>query len=62
MRAEENCHLFCEDVKQKATKLDVNTPKLSRKRIAPTRTEEYFGRKAVPDYVNDVISLSQNMF
>ena len=37
MRLDENCHLFWEDVKQKAAKLDVDAPKLSRKRRAPTR-------------------------
>ena len=55
MRSKENCHLFWEDVKQKATKLDVDTAKLPRKRIAQTRIEEFFGRKAAPKYDNDVI-------
>ena len=31
MRTDENYHLFWEKVKQKTTKLDVDTPKLSRK-------------------------------
>ena len=39
MRTDENCHLFWEDVKQKATKLDVDATKLSRKRRALTRTK-----------------------
>ena len=43
-------------MKQKATKLDVDAPKLSRQRRAPTRTEEFFGRKSAPDYDTDVIS------
>ena len=56
MRIDENDHLFWEDVKQKATKLDVDAPKLSRKRRAPTRIEEFFAGKSAPEYVNDVIS------
>ena len=56
MRTDENCHLFWEDVKQKATKLDVDAPTFSRKRKAPTRIEELFGGKAAPKYVTDVIS------
>ena len=56
MRTDENCHLFWEDVKQKATKLDVDTPKLSKKRRAPARIEEVLGGKAAPEYANDVIS------
>ena len=43
-------------MKQKATKLDVGAPKLSRQRRAPTRTEEFFGRQSAPDYDIDVIS------
>ena len=56
MRLDENCHLFWEGVKQKATKLDVDAPKLSRKRRAPTRRKKFFGGKAAPEYANDVIS------
>ena len=48
MRTDKNCHLFWENVKQKATKLD--------KRRIPTRIEELFGGKAAPEYANDVIS------
>ena len=40
----------------KATKLDADAPKVSRKRRAPTRTEELFGGKAAPEYSDDVIS------
>ena len=47
MRTDENCHLFWEDVKQKTAKLDVDAPKLSRKRRAPTRILEFFG---TPEY------------
>ena len=46
MRTDENCHLFWEDMKQKATKLDVDAPELFRKRRA--RIEEFFGGKAAP--------------
>ena len=56
MRTDENYHLFLEDLKQKTTKLDVDAPKLSRKRRAPTIIEEFFVGKAAPEYVNDVIS------
>ena len=56
IKTDENCDLFWEDVKQKATKLDVDAPKLYWKRRAPTRTEELFGGKSAPDYDNDVIS------
>ena len=56
IKSDENCDLFWEDVKQKATKLDVDAPKLYWKRRAPTRTEELFGGKSAPDYDNDVIS------
>ena len=35
--------------------MDVDAPKLPRKRIAQTRIEEFFGRKAAPKYGNDVI-------
>ena len=41
---------------QKARKLDVDAPKLSRKRRAPPRIEEFFVEKAAPKYTNDVIS------
>ena len=57
MRTDKNYHLFWEDVKQEATKLDIDAPKLSRKRRASTRIEEFFGGKAAPEYANDVISL-----
>ena len=56
MKTDENCHLLWEYVKQKATKLDVDAPKLSRKRRAPTRIEEFFCGKAAPEYANDVTS------
>ena len=56
MRSDGNCHLFWEDVKQKATKLDVDPPKLSMKRRAPTKTAKFFGEKAAPEYAIDVIS------
>ena len=56
IKSDENCDLFWEDVKQKATKLDVDAPKSSWKRRAPTRTEEFFGGKSAPDYETDVIS------
>ena len=56
MGTDENCHLFWEVVKQKATKLDVDAPKLSRKRRSTTRMEEFFGRKAAPENANDVMS------
>ena len=56
MRAGENCHLFWEDVKQKGTELDVDAPKLSSKRRAPTRIEEFFGEKAAPEYACEVFS------
>ena len=56
MKTVETCHLFWEDVKQKARKLDVNAPKLSRKRRAPARIEEFFGGKPAPEYDNDVAS------
>ena len=56
IKADENCHLFLEGVKQKATKLDFDAPKLSRKRTAPARIEELFGGKASLEYGNDVIS------
>ena len=47
----------------KATKLDVNAPKFSRKGRAPTRIAEFFGGKAAPEYVNDVFfTISQNIF
>ena len=49
-------HLLWEYLKQKATKLDVDGPKLSRKRRALTRIEEFFCGKAAPEYANDVIS------
>ena len=39
MKTDENCHLFWDDAKQKATKLNVNAPQLSTKKRAPTRTE-----------------------
>ena len=55
MRTDENCHLFWEDVTQKATQLDVDAPEWSRKRRAPTRIEEFFGGKAAPEYANHVI-------
>ena len=62
MRTDENCHLFCEDVKQKATKLDVDAPKLYRKRRAPTRIEEFFGGKAAPKYANDVRNFAMILY
>ena len=34
--------------------MDVDTPKLSRKRRAQTRTEEFFGGKAAVKYAHDV--------
>ena len=40
MSADENCHLLRKDVKQRATKLDVDAPKLPRKRRAPARIKE----------------------
>ena len=62
MRTDENCHQFWEDVKQKATKLDVDAPKLSRKRRALTRIEEFFGGKAAPEYANDAISQYRRIY
>ena len=56
MRSDGNCHLFWEDVKQKATKLDVNPPKLSMKKRVPTKIAELFGEKAAREYASDVIS------
>ena len=52
MSTGENFCLFWEDVRQK----DVDALKLSRKRRAPTRVEEFFSGKAAPEYVNDVVS------
>ena len=48
MRTDKNYHLFWEDVKRKATKLVVSAPKMSRKRRASIRIEEFFGEKAAP--------------
>ena len=62
MKADENCHLIWEDVKQKATKIDVDAPQLYRKRKAPTRKEEFFGGKAAPKYTNDVISQYRRIY
>ena len=55
MRMDEHCHLIWENVKQKATNLDDNTPKLSRRKRAPAKIEEFSGGKAAPEYANDVI-------
>ena len=41
-------------MKQKATKLDVDAPKLSSKGRAPTTIEEFFGGKSAPEYASDV--------
>ena len=62
MKADENCHLIWEDVKQKVTKIDVDAPQLYRKRKAPTRKEEFFGGKAAPKYTNDVISQYRRIY
>ena len=35
--------------------MDDNAPKLSRKRIAPTRIEEFLDGKAAPEYTRDII-------
>ena len=56
MRTDGNCHLFWEDEKQKATKLDVDAPKLSGKRRASTKIREFFGGKTALKYTNDVTS------
>ena len=37
-------------MKLKATKLDVDAPKLSRKRRTATRIEEFLGGKTAPEY------------
>ena len=55
MWKEKNCYLFWEDLKQKATKLDVDAPKWSRKRRAAATIEEFFGEKVAPEHANDVI-------
>ena len=55
MKTDENYYLFWEDVKRKATKLDVNAQKLSRKRRAPTGIKLFFGGKAGLEYANVVI-------
>ena len=55
MSKDENRHLFWEDAKQKATKLDVDALKLSRKRRTPTRIEELFSENGAPEYANDVV-------
>ena len=62
MRPDENCHLFWEDVKQKVTKLGVNATKLSRKKRAPTRIEQFFGGSAAPEYANDIISHDRGIY
>ena len=62
MKTDRNCHLFWEDVKQKATKLDVDAPKLYGKRRAPTRIEEFFSGKAAPKYTNDVRNLARILY
>ena len=49
-------------MKLKATKLDVDAPKLSRKRRTATRTEEFLGGKTAPEYAEDYFLLSQNIF
>ena len=40
---------------RKQQRLDVDAPRLSRKRRTPTRIEDLFGRNAAPEYANDVI-------
>ena len=52
MRTDEKCHLFWEDITQKATKLHVDAPILSRKRRAPTRIGEIFCGNAAPEYAD----------
>ena len=49
MTTGEKWHLFLEDAKQKATKIDVDAPKLSRKIRVPIRIEEFFSGKAAPE-------------
>ena len=49
MRTDENCNLFWENGKQKATDLDVDPSKVLKKIRAPTRTEKFFGGKAAPE-------------
>ena len=49
-------YLFWEDLKLKATKLDLDVPKLSWKRRAPTRIEEFQSGNAAPEYANYVVS------
>ena len=62
IRTDKKCHLFWEDVKQKATKSDIDALKLFRKRRAPTRIEEFFVEKAAPEYPNDVISQYRRIY
>ena len=47
-------------MKQKATKLDVDALKLSRKRRAATRIEVFFDKETAPEY--DVISHCRRIY
>ena len=61
MRMDKNCHVLWKDVKQKASNLDFDAPKFSRKRRSPKRKEKYFGEKEAHEYASESIKITSRL-
>ena len=55
-KSDEKFNLFWKDVENKAAILDVDPPRLLRKKRVPARIEECLGGSATPEFDDDVVS------
>lgn len=62
IRTDQDFNLFWKKVTLKAESLNVDEPKLPRKRKAPARIEDCFGGKAAPEYLNDAVSYYRRIY
>ena len=62
MRSDEKFNLFWKDVENKAAILDVDPPRLPRKKRVPARIEECLGGSATPEFDDDVVSHNRKIY
>lgn len=62
IRTDRDFNLFWKKVTLKVESLNIEEPKLPRKRKAPARIEDCLGGKAAPEYSNDAISYYRRIY
>ena len=61
-KSDEKFNLFWKDVENKAAILDVDPPRLPRKKRVPARIEECLGGSATPEFDDDVVSHNRKIY